>query len=123
MSRVVHFDITANDVDKVIAFYEKALGWKFQKWEGPMDYWLVTTGEEGAPGINGGFGRPDPEMPGTVNTVDVANIDDAIARVKKYGGTIVRDKHEIPGVGWLAYFSDPEGTIFGMMEADPNAQM
>ena len=123
MSCVVHFEFSANDVDQAIAFYENALGWKFHKWEGPMDYWLVTTGEEGTPGINGGFGRPDARVPGTVNTVDVADIDEAIAKVKKYGGTIVLDKHNIPGVGWLAYFKDPEGTIFGMMQADPDSRM
>lgn len=27
----------------------------------------------------------------------------------------------IPGVGWLAYAKDPEGTIFGMMQSDPSA--
>jgi len=123
MSRVVHFEFSANDVEKAMSFYEKALGWKFYKWEGPQDYWLITTGEEGTPGINGGFGRPDSEMPGTVNTIDITDIDEAIAKVKANGGKIVRDKHEIPGVGWLAYFSDPEGTVFGMMQADPNARM
>ena len=27
-----------------------------------------------------------------------------------------------PGVGWLAYFHDTEGNIFGAMQSDPNAK-
>jgi predicted enzyme related to lactoylglutathione lyase len=28
----------------------------------------------------------------------------------------------IPGVGWLCYFKDTEGNIFGMMQNDPAAK-
>ncbi len=41
MSRVVHFEIPADDPARAVKFYEKVFGWKFQKWEGPMEYWLV----------------------------------------------------------------------------------
>jgi predicted enzyme related to lactoylglutathione lyase len=54
MPRVVHFEIAANDPDKAAAFYQEVFGWKITKWEGPQEYWLVETGEEGEPGINGG---------------------------------------------------------------------
>ena len=38
------------------------------------------------------------------------------------GGLCVVPKMPIPGVGWLAYFKDPEGHIFGVMQADATAK-
>jgi uncharacterized protein len=55
MPRVVHFEIHVGDPDRAINFYEKCFGWTFQKWDGPMPYWLITTGPDDQPGINGGL--------------------------------------------------------------------
>jgi len=43
MPRVVHFEIPATDPERAAAFYKKTFGWKFEKWPGPMDYWMVNT--------------------------------------------------------------------------------
>jgi len=53
MSKVIHFEIHADDPQRAIRFYSSAFGWKIDRWGGPMDYWLVTAGAEGEPGING----------------------------------------------------------------------
>src|SRR2546428_11301860 len=59
MPRVVHFEIYTDDPDAVRPFYQDVFGWKFQKFEGgPIEYWLVTTGDDREPGINGGGPRP-----------------------------------------------------------------
>lgn len=122
MNRPIHFEIPATDPEKVMAFFKTVFGWSFQKWEGPMPYWLVTTGPEGEPGINGGvLVRRDPAQP-IVNTLGVANLDKTIEAVLANGGTIAVPKMAIPGVGWLAYFKDPEGNIHGAMQDDPKAQ-
>ncbi|MBB6052400.1 VOC family protein [Armatimonas rosea] len=117
MSRVIHFELPAENPERAMAFYSQVFGWQFQKWEGPMDYWLVTTGPAEAFGINGGLAAQQPEMPkAPINVIDVVAIDDAIAAVKAAGGTITMEKHEIPGVGWLAYFTDTEGIVSGLMQ-------
>ena len=36
MSRVIHFDIEADDPQRAAEFYTKVFGWKISKWEGPM---------------------------------------------------------------------------------------
>lgn len=127
MPRVVHFEIHAGDPARAITFYEKLFGWSFQKWEGPMDYWMVMTGSDDTPGINGGLVRRQGEIDGQaviayVCTVDVANIDSAVSSALENGGTIALPKMAVPGVGWLAYCKDTEGNIFGMMQADENAK-
>ncbi len=122
MPRVVHFEISANEPEKVVTFYENVFGWKVTKWEGPQDYWLVETGEDEEPGINGGISRPNEVLSGTVNTIGVTDIDAYIEKVKQNGGVVVVEKHAIPGVGYNAYCKDVEGTLFGIHVEDPTAQ-
>jgi hypothetical protein len=38
------------------------------------------------------------------------------------GRRIVVRKMALPGVGWLAYATDPGGAIFGFMHPDPDAK-
>jgi len=122
MPRLVHFEMNVKDVHKTIAFYEDVFGWKFKKWDGPMDYWLIMTGDEKEPGIDGGLGYEEEGFPKVVNTIDVDNIDDVIKKIESNQGEIVRPKHAVPGVGWLAYFKDSEGVVSGIMQNDANAK-
>ena len=127
MPRVVHFEIHAGDPARAINFYEKIFGWTFQKWEGPMEYWLVNTGPAEQPGINGGLMPRRGELDGQaviayVCTVDVAAIDESLATVVANGGTVVVPKMPLPGMGWLVYCKDTAGNIFGMMQNDPEAK-
>jgi len=127
--RVVHFEIHADQPDRAISFYAGLFGWKFDRWGGPMPYWLITTGPDPEPGINGGLiarQGPRPAEGQSLNaygcTVAVDNLDAMIAKVPGLGGSIVMPKMPIPGVGWLAYAKDTEGNVFGMMQADTGAK-
>jgi predicted enzyme related to lactoylglutathione lyase len=50
MARIIHFEIPAADPERAAAFYKKVFDWQIEKWPGPMEYWMVTTGAEGSPG-------------------------------------------------------------------------
>ena len=120
MNRVIHFEIQADNVERAKSFYEKVLGWKINqmmtKEKGGMDYFGIVTGE-GNPGINGGM---LPRTPlGAVNTIGVASLDDTLKAVEASGGKVVMPRFAVPTIGWLAYFSDTEGTVFGVMQTDP----
>jgi predicted enzyme related to lactoylglutathione lyase len=52
MSRVIHFEIPVDDLERAASFYKEVFGWKIEKWPGTTDYWLVTTGVEGQPGLS-----------------------------------------------------------------------
>jgi predicted enzyme related to lactoylglutathione lyase len=129
MPRVIHFEIHAENPERAIAFYQGVFGWKFQKWDGPMDYWMIITGSDAEKGINGGMVRrmgPGPVEMQAVNayacTIDVPAIDDYVAKAVTAGGVIALPKMPIPGIGWLAYVKDTEGNILGMMQIDPHAK-
>lgn len=121
MSRVCHFEIPASDPERASAFYKKVFGWKIEKWPGPIEYWMVTTGDNGTPGINGGLLR-NTNVKTTTNTIGVESVDKAIDAVTKAGGKLVMPKTPIPTVGYFAYLTDTEGNLFGVMHSDPNAK-
>ena len=120
MARPIHFEIHVDDMERARSFYEKVLGWSFQKW-GDIDYYVVTTGEEGTPGINGGMlarrGGSGDKVTAWVVTVGVDDLDATMAAVEANGGSIALPKDKMEGVGWLAYAKDTENNIFGMIEA------
>ena len=127
MSRAVHFEIHASNPQQLITFYGGLFGWSFNKWDGG-EYWMVHTGPDDQPGINGGLmpRRGDvPQAMAAVNafviTVDVDDVDDCIARAKAAGGSVALPKMPVPGIGWLAYAKDPDGNMFGMMQTDTEA--
>ena len=122
MPRVIHFEIPAEDPERAVHFYENVFGWKIEKWDGPTDYWLVATGEDKEPGINGAITRREGGFQTLVNTLDVPSVDDFITKVTAGGGSVLMSKMVVPGVGYLAYCKDPEGNMFGMMQNDPNAR-
>lgn len=122
MPRVVHFEIAVDDPDRAVAFYRDTFGWKIEKWEGPMDYWLIKTGESGEMGIDGAL-TPRANAPAPiVNTIGVPSIDEFLAKITAAGGKVLSPKDTIPGVGYFAYCRDTEGNPFGVMEPDMNAK-
>jgi uncharacterized protein len=122
MARVIHFEIPADNPDRAVEFYKSVFGWDIQKWSGPTDYWMVMTGDGNEPGINGGIlKRPYPGAP-TCNTVGVPSLEEAVKGVENAGGKLAVPRMGIPGVGWLAYCTDTEGNMFGLMQNDPSAK-
>ncbi len=125
MGKVVHFEIPADDVARAREFYGSIFGWQLQDMasEG-MDYTIVMTTpvdqqtqlptEPGA--INGGMMKRAADTPSPVITIDVASIDDALKQVEAGGGSAVRPRTEIPGMGAFAYFKDTEGNVIGLWE-------
>ena len=127
MARVVHFEIHADDPQRAIGFYQSIFGWTFQKWEGPQEYYLITTGADDKPGINGGLMKRMGVIDGTcviayVCTIDTESVDETTSQVLEKGGQIALPKMAVPGVGWLAYCKDTEGNIFGVMQEDREAK-
>ena len=136
MNRIVHFEIHSARPEKAAKFYGDVFGWDVKEWVIPgasipdeNRYWMVTTGPENEPGINGGImfrrgQRPAEGQPvnAYVCTIGVESVTDSVERAVKAGGVMAVPKMPIPGVGWLAYCKDPDGNIFGVLQDDKNAK-
>jgi len=130
MNRIIHFEIHAKDMNKMQRFYGDVFGWKITDLGPQMGgYRMIETGADAAgekwPGIDGGMNPRRGELPAEgqplnayVCTIGVDDLDAYMAKVVAAGGTKATEKMPIPGVGSLAYAKDPEGNIFGMMQAD-----
>jgi uncharacterized protein len=104
-------------------------GWKIKRFEGSVEYWNITTGKQGEPGIDGGLmkrqgGEPRADTPIStyICTINVPNIDEYLHKVQKHGGKVTMEKRAICSVGWLAYCLDTEKNIFGIMQSYINAK-
>jgi hypothetical protein len=122
----VHFEIPADDIEKLRNFYQSLFGWKFAKYPGPTTYYLVETvpvDDNMMPvraGTNGGlYERKDAQVPESAkptNYIWVESVDEYSKKVEELGGKIKIPKMEIPGLGWWALALDPEGNHFGILE-------
>jgi uncharacterized protein len=127
MCPVVHFEMPAEDRNRMAAFYQKAFGWKVQMLGPEMgDYVLVTTAESdvkpGAPAgaINGGFFPKKPDWPAQYPSVVIAvdDIESAMRRVADAGGKVLGEPMQIPSVGQYVAFFDTEGNRASMLQPD-----
>jgi hypothetical protein len=127
MRKIVHFEIPADDEARAREFYRGVFGWQLQEMPDlqytilmttPVDQQTQLPTEPGA--INGGLMKRSSDTPSPVLTVDVESIDDSLKQIEAGGGSTVKGRTEIPGMGAFAYFKDPEGNVMGLWETAPS---
>jgi hypothetical protein len=116
-----HLALNADDVQRAKAFYESVFGWRFEPW-GPPDYYQAQNAGDGAIAAlqQRRELKPGVRMAGVEATLDVEDLDKAIAAIEAAGGRMVSRPFYIERVGRLAYFEDPEGNLVGVMQYDSN---
>lgn len=122
-----YFDLTVRDLNQAREFFQSVLGWRFEKFPMPYEYYRIHAGPENEPGIDGGIGAvKDAPISGgnpmTQITIPVQDLDEVMSRVLESGGLIVEPKLPIPGIGWYATCAEPGGLRFGIIQADPTAK-
>jgi predicted enzyme related to lactoylglutathione lyase len=121
-----YFDMTVSDLGAARRFFEAVLGWRFERFPMPYEYYRIQTGPEGEVGIDGGIGAlaDAPAAGGRAIaqvTVPVPDLDAATSRVVDAGGEVVEPRMAIPGIGWYATCAEPGGLRFGLIQADSSA--
>jgi uncharacterized protein len=129
---VAHFEIYADDPEKLSKFYTDLFDWKVQVMPMPgIEYRYIQTVEtdaKGSPtqpgGINGGLLKRPAGYAGKawVNYVNVESLDRSVEKAVKLGAKITKPRSAVPNMGWFVMLTDPEGTPFAMWEADPAAK-
>jgi predicted enzyme related to lactoylglutathione lyase len=116
MNPISHFAINADDIEATRAFYEQTFGWRFQPW-GPPGFLQIFVGDQ----LVGALQRRRELEPGLrLNafecTIGVADVAATVVAAEQAGGRILMPPVRIPGVGTLAFASDPSGNVFGAMQ-------
>ena len=109
--KIVHIEIPSSDFEKSGKFYNALFGWTITPFP-EMNY--VTWEPEEGPG--GGFSPIDENTKAGEILVHVASddIEADLKRAQSLGGTIVRQKSEIPNIGWWGIFKDPMGNAIAL---------
>ena len=125
MKKVAHFEIPADDLERAKKFYS-IFEWQIQDW--PMPDGSVHTGvrtvetdettylpkEPGA--INGMLVKRDQYSKTPSVTINVPSVDEYVTKVEAAGGSLVKAKETVEGMGAYAYVSDTEGNLLGLWE-------
>ncbi len=111
-----HIELMTSDVKAARNFYSKMFAWKLSDVPG-MPYTLLDTG---VPPGGGMMQIPDPSIPVCWSIyINVKDVNETTAKVKKMGGSVVKEKTEVSGMGWFAVYADPQGGVFSVWQEKP----
>ena len=117
MSKVVHFEIPADDTSRAREFWSSMFGVEFQSYNGPVEYHMFSNEDQSGGGL-----MPRQEgQDGLVVYFSTDDIDSALERVGQLGGSVEAEKSPVPGMGWFAHVRDTEGNRFSLWQNDENA--
>lgn len=121
--RVVHFEIPYDDADRARTFYKEAFGWRILDFP-QIRYSIVQSGpsdkDTGFPTesgfVNGAMVERESPTDRPVVTVEVDDIDEALAKIESLGGMTVLGRQAVGDIGFAAYFKDVEGNLMGLFQ-------
>jgi predicted enzyme related to lactoylglutathione lyase len=117
MSKIVHFEVPAQDTGRAKEFWGSLFGVDFQQYDGPVEYHMFQNDDQTGGAV---MPRQDAGQRGLVTYFNVDDMDAARRKVEQLGGK-AEDKMPIPGMGWIAHAQDTEGNPFSLWQSDPNA--
>ncbi len=114
MHGFVHVEIPARDVRRAKNFYGKVFGWTFQDFS--KEYALFSPPRGG---VGGGIYKVKqiPRRPGVQAYIEVASVDATVKKIRNARGKVLRPKAEVPGHGWWASFTDPQGAVLFLWQS------
>ena len=127
MNPVVHFELPAEDRQRMVDFYTNTFGWQTEMMGAEMGNYVIATTTERDPvtrmpvtpgAINGGFYQKTPDMTTAYPSIVIA-VDDVKAAMKDIvdaGGQVLGEPMDIPGVGAYVSFFDTEGNRVSVLQ-------
>jgi predicted enzyme related to lactoylglutathione lyase len=117
-SRFIWYELMTGDLDAARSFYGDVVGWSMAPAGAPgKDYRQWSIG-----GVAVGGAMPIPPgaaangmRPAWLGYLNVADVDESVARIVADGGASHMAPTDIPGVGRIAMVADPQGAAFYVM--------
>jgi predicted enzyme related to lactoylglutathione lyase len=109
---ICHVEWSSTDLERSKAFFSGLFGWEFKAWG---EAYLVFNTPEG---LGGGIMKVEEVKPGESPYIyiEVEEIEPYLEKSANLGGGMAVPKTEIPGVGWFAHLTDPDGSIVGLFQ-------
>jgi predicted enzyme related to lactoylglutathione lyase len=112
-SKFKFMEMHSGDVAKAKSFYTELFGWNAEEFPMPTggSYTFLKSGGEGIGGIQKGEGPS--------HWLAYVGVDDAAAstkRARSLGAKVEVDCQEIPGMGTMSVFVDPNGARFALWQ-------
>ncbi|MBC9246589.1 VOC family protein [Paracoccus sp. 11-3] len=113
------YELGTTDLDKAGEFYRKILGWNVADsgMEG-FEYHLAKMGDGMVAGLMSNADQEGEHPPNWVIYFAVDDCDRTTADIRAAGGRIYKEPADIPGTGRFAIVADPQGAVFGILQAD-----
>jgi predicted enzyme related to lactoylglutathione lyase len=109
-------DVTATDFEASQKFYSELFGWEIDR--GPEEFGGYSMAVVNGRNVAGISPAMSPEAPPVWSTyVDVASVDDTMAKAAAGGGHAIVEPMDVGEAGRMAMFADPEGAVIGLWEA------
>jgi uncharacterized protein len=114
LGKFVWHDHTSSDVDKAKSFYTELLGWELETWDPDgMNYSMIKQNGRN----HGGFGESQGGAPPYwLGHVAVDSVDETAGKAKAGGGRILAEPFDVPDVGRIVVFADPQGAVISAFE-------
>ena len=114
-STIIHFEIPADEPEKLAQFYSKLFGWKITRLQEEEEYWYIETQPNVEKGLSGGISSKTSLVKSPLNFYQVDSLDEAIEYAKSLGGTVQVSPQKVPDGIW-AIINDPEGNQFALFQ-------
>jgi predicted enzyme related to lactoylglutathione lyase len=121
VSRIVWFEVPADDTKRAGTFYQKLFGWKINPMPHMDEYFHMDTGGPDAAPDGAIMKRMHPQH-GITSYVSVPSVAKYITKIEKLGGSICKPKTAVPGMGYFAICNDTENNTFAIWEMNDKAK-
>jgi predicted enzyme related to lactoylglutathione lyase len=115
MNHIIYIEIPTTDLKNAESFFSKIFGWQFEPMANMPGIRVLKNPGEG-PGALIVKTKSVPKKTALRVHIEVTNIDEKLTAIKKVKGTSVQAKTLIPGQGWYANFSTPDGCPFALWQ-------
>ena len=117
LGRPVWYELMTTDTAAAETFYEKVVGWTSAPFEGSPNPYTVFK-RSGDVQVAGLMKRPDGMNmpPFWAMYVAVPKLEEAVAHIKRLGGSELSPVIDVPTVGRLQMMKDPQGAAFYIIQ-------
>jgi predicted enzyme related to lactoylglutathione lyase len=123
LGRPVWYELMTTDTAAAETFYKNVVGWTSAPFEGsPQPYTIFKR--SGQVQVAGLMKRPDGMNmpPFWAMYVAVPKLEDAVAHIKRLGGSELSGVIEVPTVGRMQMLKDPQGAAFYIIQPAPSEE-